>query len=295
MVTSDLLHTVPYYLILQFLLLNILIKELCINMRWLLELVWEYILTTFRTFLSLLFSKQPNPPELQIEDVRCNRVKLKIIPHLSSKFNIEIYEPEFAPMASDNWTSMGRLEHVYRIVGPLESNSMYQFRVRALNRRGVSRYSDVIKQITKIVPIQAGAILDEYTWTQTATEVVLALKIDMQTRSRDVSVKLQGDELVVKLRIDGLEKQVLQGVLSRSIRNFDDGSVWELVTEKEQQRELILTLEKKETAASVKFDFWENVFRNHPKIDRHAINQDHYQIPKKEVSLQDWVKVGKEE
>eukprot|EP01024_Parvocaulis_polyphysoides_P074088 TRINITY_DN95572_c0_g1_i1.p1 TRINITY_DN95572_c0_g1~~TRINITY_DN95572_c0_g1_i1.p1 ORF type:complete len:269 (-),score=22.28 TRINITY_DN95572_c0_g1_i1:96-902(-) len=265
--------------------------------------LWQYIRRKLdlllKSLLSILFSKLPAAPEVQVEDVRCNRVKIKIIPQLSSRFNVESYEAQYAPEDTDDWTSMGALEHVYRTLAPLKPDSWYQFRVRASNRRGVSRFSKLIKEQTKLYPVNAGAVFQKYTWTQNELEVIVSVKVFLGTKSSDVSVRLtkQSTVLSVVQKMNGKENQILFGCLCAPIRSFSDGSVWELVTENDNQRWLLLTLEKEEKAASVKFDYWQHVFVDDPKIDTHAIenNNQQYKISKQEPSLGDWMQVNKEE
>ncbi len=81
------------------------------------------------------------------------------------------------------------------------------------------------------------------------------------------------------------ERVLLQGDLGGRVRDWGEGSFWELVrsrlregstTEGSGGGQLVLTLEKMQRAASAKFDFWQSCFQGpeHPLIDTHRLARD---------------------
>eukprot|EP01026_Neomeris_dumetosa_P011044 TRINITY_DN140394_c0_g1_i1.p1 TRINITY_DN140394_c0_g1~~TRINITY_DN140394_c0_g1_i1.p1 ORF type:complete len:292 (+),score=28.99 TRINITY_DN140394_c0_g1_i1:178-1053(+) len=247
-----------------------------------------------KTLLSVFLSKAPFPPGLDFEDVRSNRVKLRILPNLSSPYNLESYEVQYTVQGKEEWKSMGFLEHIYRTVAPLKPGQQYQFRCRAFNRKGLSRESDSITLRTRLIPVEGGAILEKYTWTQNPAEVIISFRVPTTTKSKDILLKLSTRmELSIYILNQGIQTKLVQGILSNKVQSMQTGSFWELMSENDGSRWLIVTLEKMEKSRSMKFDYWQSVFENDLKIDTHLFEEK--TLKTQEVDLGDWVQVSKED
>ncbi|KAK9814276.1 hypothetical protein WJX72_003286 [[Myrmecia] bisecta] len=227
---------------------------------------------------SVLFSRAPWPPTLHVLDTRCNRVKLRIDPNLSCRFNVEEYEvqqrdPDMNQQAT--WTFIGKRHDLHRSITRLLPDTEYGLRVRAINRRGVSRWSDVVKIHTKLQPEDGGSAGPGYVWTQSSTEVCITVQVPSGTRGRQLVVDLRPQLLSVRVAPPGGPHScgpgtILQGELSQPVRSMGEGSCWELVQEGSSTA-VVLTLEKVTKSVAPKFDYWRSAFCGHPEIDTHAL------------------------
>lgn len=137
--------------------------------------------------------------------------------------------------------------------------------------RGWSRWSDPVVARTKLEPKDGGAFGPGYIWSQSATDVVLTLEVDMATTARQLSVYLTPTLLRVAIKSGKENETLLDGTLCRRVRMWDDGSFWELSKE-DGKKFLVITLEKEERSISTKFDYWKSVIKGHQEVDTHMID-----------------------
>ncbi|KAG2492801.1 hypothetical protein HYH03_008961 [Edaphochlamys debaryana] len=225
-----------------------------------------------------VFSRKPHPPNVQVKDVRCKRIRLQIDSSYASPFNVEDFEVEWRPEEDPpaEWTSVGRSDLTARTVARLQPDTPYEFRVRAWNERGSSGWTAPISSRTKLDPTVAdgggygpGGPEASYRWTQNATEVCVSFKLPPGSSKREITLTLKPDSLTVK----HLNKVLLEGELYGTVRSWENGSVWELTKEKDHVL-LSVTLEKQVKSLAPKFDYWRMLVLGHPEIDTHQIVSD---------------------
>jgi len=235
---------------------------------------------------SQLLARRPRVPGLAVVDARSNRVRLRFLPQRSSPFNRDVYEAQHAEAdaggaPSSDWRSDPDTAEEGRVIAPLRQSTRYLFRVRAKNVRGKSAWSEPVAAATLAVPVDGGAVLPEFTWTQSGVEVTILCAAPPATRAADVLVELRPQHLRVAVRQGGAETTLLEGRLPQRVRSLTPGgtSHWELHREG-GGCQLCVLLEKERPARNIKFDFWRSALEGGPEIDTHVIDSDsHVALP----------------
>jgi hypothetical protein len=240
-----------------------------------------YVVGMLRPFLkwslSFAFSRHPAPPSLRLIDARSDRIKTKLLSHMTSRFNIDEFQLRFAPEAHDSsaehttpWT-----EHNYRTLVCLLPNTRYTVYARTRNRRGCSRWGPAIHVQTLLAPVDGGAKHEEYEWGQNAHEIWLKAAVPNDMMSRHVTAVLRSDFLDLSYRLQGVTTSLAQGMLRNRVRLLspDGGSYWEISRDNGCST-LTIVMEKESAATSVKWGFWRSLFVGQAEIDTHAIAED---------------------
>jgi len=115
-----------------------------------------------------------------------------------------------------------------------------------------------------------GAILENYSWTQTYADVTITIKLPLGTKSKSIIVNINNKTLQAGLIGEPL---IIDGELHKRI--IVDDSLWNL----EDNRDLCIILRKER-----KSEWWKGVIRGDPEIDISKISSD--EIPFSELDLE---------
>ncbi|GMH38271.1 hypothetical protein BSKO_06155 [Bryopsis sp. KO-2023] len=251
-------------------------ENLLFQIFWyMIEDVWGHVFKTTLPVMQRLFSRYPNAPNVIVKDARANRVKLEIEPRLTSPFNVEKYEIAYSIAEKgdlDVWHVVGVSEFTQRTVPRLEQDREYKFRVRARNIRGSSEWSDVVIARTKQRPVNGGGTGDGYVWSQTATEITIAFKVHRSLQPNHVSLHLtNSQEQLMQLYVveEGQTRNLLNGSVPKRVKRCS-----QQIMEGQDNKVLVVTLEKSDKSLSTKFDFWRSVVQGQPEIDTHMIERE---------------------
>ncbi|KXZ47699.1 hypothetical protein GPECTOR_33g581 [Gonium pectorale] len=222
--------------------------------------------------------RKPNPPKVQVKDVRCKRIRLQIDSSYSSPFNVEEFEVEWRPQRDPpaDWTSVGKSDLTARTVARLTPDTAYEFRVRAWGSKGCSGWTAPVSSRTKLDPTVndgggygPGGPDASYSWSQNAAEVCACFKLPPGSSKRDIGLTLKPDSLTVRHK----DAVLLEGELYGTVRSWEGGSFWELTKERDHML-LSVTLEKAVKSLAPKFDYWRSLVVGHPEVDTHQIVSD---------------------
>lgn len=97
-----------------------------------------------------------------------------------------------------------------------------------------------------------GAVYDNYTWSQTITEVDIIVKVPENVNRRDLSVSITPSSLCVKIK--GRDKPLLEGTLCKKCKHTD--AIWSLDWPK-----LEIHLEKTTEM------WWDCLLQSEPRLD----------------------------
>ncbi|EFJ49036.1 hypothetical protein VOLCADRAFT_90254 [Volvox carteri f. nagariensis] len=206
------------------------------------------------------------------------QIRLQIDSSYASPFNVEEFEVEWRPEAEPplEWTSVGRSDLTARTVARLKPDTPYQFRVRAWNHRGCSGWTAPVSSRTKLDPTVAdgggygpGGPDKSYSWSQTASEVCVHIKLPLGSTKKDVSLVLKSDSIMVIFR----GEVRLEGELFGTVRGLGNGSTWYVERERDHMV-LVVSMEKQVKSLAPKFDYWRSLVLGHPEIDTHQIVSD---------------------
>ncbi|KAK3277654.1 hypothetical protein CYMTET_14352 [Cymbomonas tetramitiformis] len=186
---------------------------------------------TIRYFLGSRFATVPNVPYgVKVTGKTYQKMHVSWKCDYKSFFNVDEYELNVKEMDSERgWRVLHVGDHKQFMVTLLDKDTRYKIRVRTINKKGSSDWSEELHVRTPQTPnAKKGGKGEKYDWHQSSHDVTLMLPVPKDTKAKDIifDLKTQHIKLAIKAKNEDSNPEILlEGKLFAPVHT--EGQFWE--------------------------------------------------------------------
>jgi len=215
---------------------------------------------TYRTSKAATIKWHPAPRSIYSSE------KYELQMRLSDPEIVELIKQSDKGEELADWISLdSKLEPSELKAAPLQPDTAYEARVRAVNSRGASDWVTVGFH-TKQTAVDGGGSGPGYTWKQHTKDDTLTLVVPVPAGTRGKQVGVHVMPTTLKLTLN--DEPLVEGGLFGTVKSSD--IEWEMVEEGGGGKQVVLTLAKTEKDKP----FWPQLISGHPEVDVRGLKRD---------------------